>query len=92
MARPVPKFRPEGIPHSFRYLWLSYSVSVRMSTKQIRRQLQNQAQVCTEVQFCISSGATLPGITRNHRSIGTVSKAIIDLDLLHRNFRTFWAV
>ena len=36
MARPVQKLRPEGIPRAFRYLWLSYSVSVGMSTNQIR--------------------------------------------------------
>jgi hypothetical protein len=79
MARPVQKFRPEGIPHDFRYLWLSHSVSVRMSTNQIRLQLQNQTQVFTEAQFCISSDANLPGVIRSHCGTGTVSKACIDL-------------
>jgi hypothetical protein len=75
-----------------RYLWLSYSVSVRMSTNQIRLQLQNQAQVSTVLQFCKSSNATLLAVTRSHCSTGTVPKAVIYLNLLLRNFRKFWAV
>jgi hypothetical protein len=92
MTRPVPKFRPEGIPHAFLYFCSSYSVSVRGSTNQIRLQLQKQTQVCTEVQFCKLSDAALLDVTRNHCSSSTVSKALTDLHLLPRNFRTFWEV